>query len=184
MALFEQFQDSLTHQLLFLCPCSGKSISVGGTGLQKLMKPDKWVNLQNRRGPVMLPSFNVLGGDLETCSTDPLTGWFRDGCCNTDRNDRGLHTVCCVLTEEFLEFARSRGNDLITPAPQHGFPGLEPGDRWCVCAQTWQDAADEGVACPVVLASTHEETLQIVALETLVQHSFENNQSSLTAPTS
>ena len=75
----------------------------------------------------MLPSFNVLGGDLETCSTDPLTGWFRDGCCNTDRSDQGLHTVCCVVTEEFLDFARSRGNDLITPSPQHGFPGLEPG---------------------------------------------------------
>ena len=148
------------------------------------MNPDKWVNLQNHGGLAMLPSFNVLGGDLETCSTDPLTGWFRDGCCNTDRNDRGLHTVCCVVTEEFLEFARSRGNDLITPAPQHSFPGLEPGDRWCVCAQTWQDAADEGVACPVVLSSTHEETLQIVSLEVLVQHSFENNQSSLSESTS
>ena len=83
-----------------------------------------------------------------------------------------------MVTEEFLDFARSRGNDLITPSPQHGFPGLEPGDRWCVCAQTWQDAADRGVACPVVLASTHEETLQIVALEVLMQHSFEDGQSS------
>ena len=118
----------------------------------------------------MLPSFNVLGGDLEACSIDPLTGWYRDGCCNTDRNDRGLHTVCCVVTEEFLDFARSRGNDLITPVPEHGFPGLSPGDRWCVCAQTWQDAADEGVACPVVVSATHEETLQVVSLELLKQH--------------
>ena len=94
----------------------------------------------------MLPSFNVLGEDLEPCSMDPLTGWYRDGCCNTDRSDRGLHTVCCVVTEEFLEFARSQGNDLITPVSQHSFPGLSPGDRWCVCAQTWQDAASAAVS--------------------------------------
>ena len=118
----------------------------------------------------MLPSFNVLGGELDACSVKPLTGWYRDGCCNTDRNDRGLHTVCCMVTQEFLEFARSQGNDLITPMPEHGFPGLTPGDRWCVCAQTWQDAADEGVACPVVISSTHEETLQVVSLELLKEH--------------
>ncbi|MFL2975661.1 MAG: DUF2237 family protein [Candidatus Thalassarchaeaceae archaeon] len=120
----------------------------------------------------MLPSFNVLGGDLDACSTKPLTGWYRDGCCNTDRNDRGLHTVCCLVTKEFLEFARSQGNDLITPVPEHGFPGLSPGDRWCVCAQTWQDAVEEGVACPVVISATHEETLQIVSLETLKDHAI------------
>ena len=118
----------------------------------------------------MLPSFNVLGEELETCSTSPLTGWYRDGCCNTDRNDRGLHTVCCLVTEEFLEFARSRGNNLITPAPEYNFPGLTPGDKWCGCAQTWQDAAEEGVACPVVMSATHEETLQIVSLELLKQY--------------
>ena len=118
----------------------------------------------------MLPSFNVLGEELQTCSTDPLTGWYRDGCCNTDRNDRGLHTVCCIVTHDFLEFARSQGNDLITPMPQHRFPGLSPGDKWCVCAQTWLDAAEEGVACPVVLHSTHEETLQVVPLDLLREH--------------
>lgn len=122
----------------------------------------------------MLPSFNVLGTKLTTCSTDPMTGWMRDGCCNTDRSDRGLHTVCCVLTQEFLEFARSKGNDLITPAPQFNFPGLKPGDQWCVCAQTWQDAYDEGVACKVVLEATHEETLQIVSLNNLEEHSSLN----------
>ena len=90
----------------------------------------------------MLPSFNVLGEELETCSTSPLTGWYRDGCCNTDRNDRGLHTVCCLVTEEFLEFARSRGNNLITPAPEYNFPGLTPGDKWC-CLLYTSDAADE-----------------------------------------
>ena len=109
----------------------------------------------------MLPSFNVLGGELEVCSEDPMTGWFRDGCCNTDRTDHGLHTVCCQVTEEFLEFARSQGNDLITPAPSFNFPGLSPGDRWCVCARTWNDAAEKGIACPVILEATHEESLQV-----------------------
>jgi uncharacterized protein (DUF2237 family) len=127
-------------------------------------------SLKNRKTIIMLPSFNVLGTELETCSIDPLTGWFRDGCCNTDRNDRSLHTVCCVVTRDFLDFALSRGNDLITPAPQYNFPGLKPGDRWCVCAQTWQDAYHLGVACPVVLEATHEETLQIVSLEFLQEN--------------
>ena len=122
----------------------------------------------------MLPSYNVIGNELQTCSEDPLTGWLRDGCCNTDRNDRGLHTVCCGVTEEFLEFARSEGNDLITPAPEYNFPGLNPGDRWCVCAQTWQDAADNGVACPVVLEATHEETLQLVSLDLLQEYDLPN----------
>lgn len=118
----------------------------------------------------MHPSVNVLGTELEPCSVDPLTGWFRDGCCNTDSNDRGSHVVCCILTEEFLEFARSQGNDLITPAPQHNFPGLTPGDRWCVCAQTWMDAAEEGVACPVSLECTHEEALAIIPIDVLEAH--------------
>ncbi len=121
----------------------------------------------------MLPSFNVLGGELIECSIDPLTGWFRDGCCNTDRNDRSLHTVCCVVTDDFLNFALSKGNNLITPAPQFNFPGLKDGDRWCVCAQTWQDAYDVGCACPVVLAATHEETLQIISLDKLREYSLQ-----------
>lgn len=121
----------------------------------------------------MLPSFNVLGEELIECSIDPLTGWFRDGCCNTDRNDRSLHTVCCVVTDDFLNFALSKGNNLITPAPQFNFPGLKDGDRWCVCAQTWQDAYDIGCACPVVLAATHEETLQIISLDKLREYSLE-----------
>ena len=120
----------------------------------------------------MHPSYNVLGTELELCSKDPLTGWFRDGCCNTDDNDKGLHTVCCVLTEEFLAFAKLKGNDLITPAPQFGFPGLKPGDQWCVCAQTWHDASEQGVACPVVLESTHEETLQITTIQLLEQYAY------------
>lgn len=120
----------------------------------------------------MHDSVNVLGGELGLCSSAPLTGWFRDGCCNTDARDRGLHTVCCVLTKEFLEFARGQGNDLITPVPEMGFPGLRPGDRWCVCAQTWADAADAGVACPVVLEATHEESLAVCDIDVLQAHAY------------
>ncbi len=118
-------------------------------------------------GDNMHPKVNVLGNELQECSKDPLTGWYRDGCCNTDDNDRGLHVVCCILTEQFLEFAKSRGNDLITPAPQFNFPGLKPGDRWCVCARTWLDAVNDGSACPVNLEATHEESLRIIPLELL-----------------
>ncbi len=120
----------------------------------------------------MHPSVNVLGQPLETCSNDPLTGWYRDGCCNTDSNDRGLHTVCCIVTEDFLAFAVNSGNDLVTPSPQHGFPGLKPGDGWCVCARTWLAAANEGVACPVNLEATHEETLAIIPLDLLEAHAL------------
>ncbi|MGY8670678.1 MAG: DUF2237 family protein [Candidatus Poseidoniales archaeon] len=118
----------------------------------------------------MHPKLNVLGSEIESCSVDPITGWFRDGCCNTNQADRGLHVVCCILTEGFLEFALSKGNDLITPAPQHGFPGLKPGDRWCVCAQTWLDAVTAGIACPVSLESTHEEALSLISIDILQAH--------------
>lgn len=128
----------------------------------------------------MLPSFNVLGTNLQTCSEDPLTGWFRDGCCNTDRTDSGLHTVCCIVTKQFLDFARSRGNDLISPAPQFSFPGLVQGDKWCVCARTWKDAADSGVACPVILEATHEESLQVVSLDLLMEYAWKEENDSET----
>mgnify|MGYP001353803434 FL=1 len=110
---------------------------------------------------------NVLGHDIGECSCKPMTGWYRDGSCKTDEMDRGSHTVCCIVTVEFLEFARSKGNDLITPAPHFNFPGLKPGDSWCVCARTWLDAANNGVACPVNLEATHEESLRIIPLELL-----------------
>ncbi|MEC8589224.1 MAG: DUF2237 domain-containing protein, partial [Candidatus Thermoplasmatota archaeon] len=110
----------------------------------------------------MHPSVNVLGTELKSCSTDPLTGWYRDGCCNTDDNDRGSHTVCCVVTQDFLEFAKAQGNDLMTPAPHFSFPGLKPGDSWCVCARTWLAAVHAGSACPVDLEATHEEALSII----------------------
>ena len=115
----------------------------------------------------MHPSLNVLGEKLEPCSFDPLTGWYRDGCCNTDQNDAGSHTVCCVVNKDFLEFARSQGNDLITPAPHFNFPGLKPGDAWCVCARTWLEAVKAGKPCPVNLQATHEEALSIIPMEIL-----------------
>lgn len=110
---------------------------------------------------------NVLGGILAPCSTKPLTGFYRDGCCNTGAEDFGLHVVCARVTRDFLEFARKQGNDLITPVPEYNFPGLKAGDRWCVCAGTWRQAYEAGVAPPVVLAATHEETLAIVPLDLL-----------------
>ncbi len=116
---------------------------------------------------------NVLGGTLAPCSTSPRTGFYRDGCCNTGAEDLGLHVVCAQMTAEFLRFARSRGNDLITPAPEFGFPGLKPGDRWCVCAATWREAYEAGVASPVLLTATHEETLAVIPLDALKQHALD-----------
>ena len=116
---------------------------------------------------------NVLGGVLAPCSTAPRTGFYRDGCCNTGPEDLGLHVVCTQVTAAFLAFARSRGNDLVTPVPEYGFPGLNPGDRWCVCAATWREAFEAGVASPVVLAATHEETLAVIPLEALKRHALD-----------
>ena len=116
---------------------------------------------------------NVLGGELEPCSLDPMTGWFRDGCCNTSPEDIGSHTICAVMTAEFLDHQRSIGNDLITPVPQFRFPGLVPGDRWCVTARNWLRAHADGSAAPVVLASTHERALDIVPLSALEAHAVD-----------
>lgn len=110
---------------------------------------------------------NVLGEPLQTCSASPVTGFYRDGCCNTGPDDFGVHTVCVRVTQEFLDFSHSRGNDLTTPVPDFGFPGLKPGDRWCLCAARWQEALDAGAAPRVVIAATHEATLEFVALEDL-----------------
>lgn len=110
---------------------------------------------------------NVLGGELDTCSIDPVTGWFRDGTCATAPGDVGSHTICAVVTKEFLDHQLTIGNDLVTPVPAFQFPGLHPSDRWCVTANNWVLAHRDGVAAPVVLAATHERTLDIVPLETL-----------------
>ncbi|HWJ61029.1 MAG TPA: DUF2237 domain-containing protein [Acidimicrobiales bacterium] len=116
---------------------------------------------------------NVLGGELEPCGTDPMTGFFRDGCCATGPEDIGSHTICAVVTAEFLAHQRSIGNDLSTPMPQYRFPGLVPGDRWCVTARNWAIAFNDGVAAPVVLASTNEKVLELVPLEALQQHAVD-----------
>ena len=111
----------------------------------------------------------MLGGELELCGTDPMTGFRRDGCCDTDADDAGVHTVCAVVTEEFLRFTVEVGNDLVTPRPELGFPGLRPGDRWCLCAGRWAEAHRAGVAPPVVLAATHARSLEWIDLADL-QH--------------
>ena len=116
---------------------------------------------------------NVLGGELEPCGLDPVTGWFRDGCCNTSPEDLGSHTICAVMTAEFLDHQRNIGNDLTTAMPQFHFPGLVPGDRWCVTARNWLRAHVDGVAAPVVLASTHERALDVVPLSALQQHAVD-----------
>lgn len=122
----------------------------------------------------MSPSaLNVLGGPLEPCGTDPVTGWFRDGSCRTERADLGRHVVCAEMTAEFLEFTRSLGNDLSSPSPGSGFPGLRPGDRWCLCAGRWHEALAAGVAPPVVLAATEASALEVVELSDLVAHSLD-----------
>ena len=110
---------------------------------------------------------NVLGEDLELWSNTPLTVWFSDGCCNTDENDKGLHTVCVQVNDEFLEWCKNAGNDLITPHPNHGFPGLKNGDKWCVCASWFARAVEAGKGCPIFLKRTHVNTLKIIPIETL-----------------
>ena len=119
------------------------------------------------------PARNVLGEPLATCSIRPMTGFFRDGCCNTGPGDLGSHTVCVVATAEFLAFSKSRGNDLSTPVPDFGFPGLEPGDRWCLCAPRWQEALEAGKAPRVVLRSTHEGALEYCLLEDLKRYAID-----------
>ena len=116
---------------------------------------------------------NVLGGELEPCGVDPMTGFFRDGCCRTDADDRGSHTICAVVTEEFLDHQLAIGNDLVTQRVEYDFPGLVPGDRWCVTARNWLRAHEDGAAAFVVLASTHERALELVPLDALEQHAVD-----------
>ena len=115
---------------------------------------------------------NVLGQTLDVCGCNPMTGFYRTGCCETGPDDLGVHTVCCLVDEAFLRMSRSLGNDLSTPMPQYGFPGLKPGDRWCVCAARWLLCQQAGAACPIVLEATHENTLKIVPFELLIQYAI------------
>ena len=121
----------------------------------------------------MTEARNVLGGKLETCCTSPLTGFYRDGKCNTGGGDFGAHVVCSQMTEEFLEFTKSRGNDLSTPVPAFDFPGLKPGDQWCLCAARWTEARDAGVAPPLILSATHASALEYASVEELKQHALD-----------
>ena len=123
----------------------------------------------------MDPAKNVFGEPLESCSEEPLTGFFRDGCCNTSDRDLGSHTVCVRVTKEFLEFSASRGNDLSTPHPEFEFPGLKPGDRWCLCAARWVEAYQHGMAPRVMLKSTHERALEVVPLSILRKYAGDLN---------
>jgi uncharacterized protein (DUF2237 family) len=119
------------------------------------------------------PSRNVLGQPLAHCSNDPMTGFFRNGCCDTAAEDAGSHTVCCVVTEEFLAFSKARGNDLSTPMPAYGFPGLKAGDRWCLCAPRWQEAFEAHATPRVVLQATHEGALDFCALDDLKRYAMD-----------
>lgn len=123
----------------------------------------------------MDPAFNVFGEPIESCNERPMTGFFRDGCCNTSAQDVGSHTVCVQITREFLEFSRFRGNDLSTPRPEFGFAGLKPGDRWCLCAARWKEAYDAGMAPRVYLRATHQRALEIVALSTMREFAADLN---------
>ena len=116
---------------------------------------------------------NVFGDELETCCTDPMTGFYRTGNCETGPQDLGKHVVCAEMTDEFLQFTKARGNDLTTPMPEYNFPGLEPGDRWCLCASRWKEAYDAGIAPPVHLAATHQAALDIIPLEVLQAHAID-----------
>jgi uncharacterized protein (DUF2237 family) len=117
---------------------------------------------------------NVLGNILQTCCTSPMTGFYRDGLCRTGGGDYGAHVVCAQMTQEFLDYTKAQGNDLSTPVPAFNFPGLQPGDRWCLCASRWKEALDDGMAPPVVLASTHAAVLEYVSLAELKQHAIKN----------
>ena len=117
-----------------------------------------------------MPAINVLGDELESCSTQPMTGFYRDGCCNTGRDDAGLHLVCAEMTDEFLAFSKSRGNDLSTPMPHYDFPGLVEGDRWCLCVMRWKEAYEAGMAPLVNLRATHISALEFVDLEVLREY--------------
>lgn len=118
-------------------------------------------------------ALNVLGGELLTCSTSPMTGFYRDGCCNTDWQDAGTHTVCARMTERFLSYTKTRGNDLITPRPEFNFPGLKPGDFWCLCVLRWKESLEAGVAPKVKLTATHAKSLEFVVMEELQNHAID-----------
>jgi hypothetical protein len=120
---------------------------------------------------------NIFGEKLITCSNSPLTGFFRNGCCDTDNSDLGMHTVCVIVSEEFLLFSKSKGNDLSTSVPEFGFTGLKPGDKWCLCALRWKEAFLNNLAPKVILEATNEKTLDVIKIEDLIKHSYKKSES-------
>ena len=124
--------------------------------------------------PEFPPAMNVLGDPLQNCSCEPMTGWYRNGLCQTDSSDLGQHSICCVMTEQFLSYSKAQGNDLTTPMPAFQFPGLKPGDHWCVCAPRWKQAYEDGVAPLVRLEATEDTALNVVSLEQLQQHAHQS----------
>ena len=124
--------------------------------------------------PEFSPASNVLGEPLQSCSCEPMTGWYRNGLCQTDPTDHGQHSICCVMTEQFLRYSQAQGNDLMTPVPAFQFPGLKPGDHWCVCAPRWKQAYEDGVAPLVRLEATEDTALNVVSLEQLKQHAHQS----------
>ena len=128
---------------------------------------------ETEKGQYMSKAKNINGGNLSVCCTNPMTGFFRDGHCNTNHLDQGTHVVCAVMTDEFLQFSKSRGNDLITPNPQYQFPGLKAGDGWCLCITRWKEAHDNGVAPPIKANATHERALEFVPLDILMSYNVE-----------
>jgi uncharacterized protein (DUF2237 family) len=134
------------------------------------MPTDGSSSLASSGRPQPETALNVLGSPLEICGCAPMTGWFRDGCCRTDPSDHGRHSVCCRVDEAFLSYSRALGNDLSTPMPAYRFPGLKPGDRWCVCASRWLQAYEDGMAPPVILEACEASTLELIPLEILRRH--------------
>jgi uncharacterized protein (DUF2237 family) len=126
---------------------------------------------------IVIMNTNLFGEKLETCSNQPLTGYFRDGCCRTDESDQGAHTVCAIMTQEFLDFSKAKGNDLITPRPEWQFTGLKPGDRWCLCALRWMEAYQAGVAPMIIPEATNEKTLDFIAIEELLKFAYKPAES-------
>lgn len=126
---------------------------------------------------MLMENKNIFGLPLITCGTSPLTGYFRDGCCNTDDTDQGIHTVCIIATEEFLTFSKSVGNDLSTPIPQYAFPGVKVGDKWCLCALRFKEAYENNAAPKVILEATNEKTLNLISMDVLIEHAFYSQKS-------
>lgn len=145
--------------------------------LVRIVPPARWRRAARRQQtPKHMTALNVLGTALVACSFDPLTGFFRDGCCNTDHDDHGTHVVCARVTADFLAYSTQRGNDLITPRPEFRFVGLRPGDRWCLCANRWKEALQAGVAPPIYLEATHVKALELVSLAQLQAHALAPRQ--------